>query len=321
MNRIHPEKYKREAQQAETLSVLEKHSRDILDSKIALISVDTVLYEHYENIGEAEIWLNGLHWEWLGVNQDLCRQSNASVYYRYIVLPYPYAIKNPAKRRRLIDFIVLNLHVHLWHGVICILKFLDPRKHDLRSLTNEMNFFTIPKAKEFLGLPSWYRSKSIEQVLFRGKDYERQRQLVRRWLLINYSKLTWLFYDECHFQCRRLDGWHWKQLRRFFYQLNENYRICPLCNSQEATELDHVGPRVRGHFQTLPNLQLLCGLCNRSKSTIELLANPFELRAPISPNSQSAALTATLNEPPSWLGKISRPARNEATLASILDLN
>jgi hypothetical protein len=304
--KINAEKYVRESQQAETLSDLEQHSYELLHDELVVVSADTIIYEHYRNVNNARIWLEGLHWEWLNANMELCSKSSGSVYYRYIVLPYPYVLQNTTQRKRLIDSIILNVHLHLWHGVICAIKFLDPRIHSINQLTREMNFFIIPEAEEFFGLPAYYRSNTIEQVRVVGSEYVRQQQLVKQWASMEDSDLVWLFYDEAHFERKRLSGWHWSQLRRFFFQLNAEILICPLCRTRQCTELDHIAPCSRGYFQTLLNFELLCGECNRYKSNIESV-DPFAFHTLIEPRLQSKALEQVLREPPPWLGRIRRP--------------
>lgn len=313
MVKINPGAYKREAQQAETLSNLEKHTSELLHTDLVVASADTILFEHYRDLNNALIWLHGVHWEWLQVNMELCQKSSGSVYYRYIVLPYPYVLENAAKRRALVDLIVLNLHLHLWHGVVCAVKFLDPSQQNLTKLTREMNFFVIPEALEFFGLPAYYRSREIEQVRFTGVEYEHQQKLVQQWASRPDSELVWLFYDEAHFERKRLVGWHWAQLRHFFFQLYTANRTCSLCQQRDATQLDHLGPWSKGHYQTLPNYQILCGVCNRHKSDLELVDDPFALRVFIDPRFRSKALERTLREAPPWLGRIRRPRQRKAS--------
>lgn len=321
MIQIDSSKYSgREAQQAETLRNLEDNTYDLLDKGLVVASADTIIYEHYRNIRNAEIWLEQLHWEWLRVNMDFSQQSAERIYYRYILLPYPFVIENPAKRHHLIDFIILNIHLHLWHGVVCIVKFLNPKRHDLKEIRREMNFYLIPKAEMFFGLPSYYRSQAIEQVLFTGTKYNDQQHIVSQWVKSGNSSPAWLFYDESYFESSRLPSWHWNQLRRFFLQLHTNIAICPLCRQREAKVLDHVGPVSKGYYQTLLNFQLLCEDCNRSKSNIEIVADPFALRPFLSPQLQSQALIQTLQRPPPWLGKIGRPATKTRDLAENLGL-
>tara|TARA_Y100001951_G_C11183991_1_gene207582 strand:+ start:271 stop:588 length:318 start_codon:yes stop_codon:yes gene_type:complete len=41
---------------------------------------------------------------------------------------------------------------------------------------------------------------------------------------------------------------------------------CVLCESRERIEYDHIIPFSKGGADTVRNLQLLCGLCNRKKA-------------------------------------------------------
>jgi len=316
---IDPIKYKREAEQAVAISELERHSLECLTKSTSLVTVDTIIFENYDNISEAMIWLKGVHKEWLKANAGFSIKVGTSVVYRYMVLPYPRAVDNWVKRQSLIDFIILNLHVHLWHGVVCAVKFYDPRQYCVKQITEEMNFFVIPADSLFYDFPNFNRGDSIKKTVYQGDRYEMQQKLIGKWVSGRGSALIWLFYNEEHFEKTRLAGWHWSQLRQFFFELYRDINFCQACRRNRASALDHIAPYSKGYNQSILNFQILCDECNRRKSDLEV-ANPFVPKMHFPESLLTKELDTVLTQPPTWLGNIDRPAKHKNKLAKIIGI-
>jgi hypothetical protein len=277
------------------------------------VSYDTITFELFRNLQDAGIWFKGLHREWLKENLEFVQKTSSSVMYRVLVFPYPYAI-SPYHRKALREFIVLNLHVHLWHGVVCGIKFLDPQKYAPDFIAQELSFSLFPRARSLLDFPGYYLSESVPVNTVEGSDFDRRIRRIQDLMLGDGSHLLWLFYDQEHYAPERLEGWHWKQLRRLFLELTRN-DTCPECRERPATALDHIGPVASAKFpQILPNFQLLCKPCNSSKGSY-VLPRPLERRYYRLPDHlDTYEMKTILESVPPWLGKVRRPERNRLEL-------
>ena len=61
--------------------------------------------------------------------------------------------------------------------------------------------------------------------------------------------------------------------QQVFTEANET---CALCGSRYDLEVDHIIPHARGGSDSVDNLQILCGECNRGK--IDRVSNHYDFR-------------------------------------------
>jgi hypothetical protein len=299
--------------QAEALSVLETEIPRYLGSgKLSSVLVaDTALFEHYDEPAKCVAWLTAALRAWLRTNEQFNRDVGASIFYRYIVLACPSALANPYRRKSLIDFILLNLHLHLWHGVICGIVFLDPRKVDVGKVSLDLNFTAIPVAGTLYDMPTFYESSDIKVAKRTGSAARSRLEQATRWLFPGGRQPIWLYYDEANFSHTRLSGWRWEQLRDFFRSLYGPNPACPGigigCPRKLASfSLDHIAPISWGHFQTLINFRPLCKQCNSAKGDYQS-EDPFNIRLLLPPDLRTRELEDLHRIAPPWLGKVDRP--------------
>ncbi len=315
---IDPAKFRREAAYAEMIYDLQTTAANSTDAGLVMVGFDSIIFENYRNLENALMWFEGAHPQWLRNNMEYAEKTGHSVMVRLIILPYPTALKTSFLRRRLREFIVLNLHLHLWHGVLCCVKFFDPLRVSASQMAQALGFFTFPKMRRFYDLPDFNKSEHARKSIVQGSGYEESYRRVRDWVARERDWI-WLFYDEQHFERSRMSGWHWHQLRSFFTELMRGDLLCPECRKRVADQLDHIGPVAEQYLQTVLNFQLLCGVCNRRKSDTTV-TDPFQLRYPLPNQLNSLTLQRVLREPPPWLGKLPRPTSRPHELFKIAGL-
>jgi hypothetical protein len=308
--KIAADRYRVEAEKAERLSELERILPDYLfpRRKAAILVGDTLLFENYRCLSLAAGWFGGLRAAWLESNLELNNAASESVFHRIVLLPYPAVLANPFDRRALIELILLHLHLQLWHGIVCGVKFLNPRS--VRHWTlDDLHFVSAPHAEKFFDFPGWTRGDTImKQVLEGGKARASLARIRGSWLHAGQSRVLWLWYDEDHFRSApRLAGSHWARIRRFFAELHRGCDTCPACHERKATDVDHRAPFAGGFFQTLPNFQFLCGPCNKAKSKTLVGPDPFKPPLCLPDEYRSARSQGILDSRPPWLGNVRRP--------------
>jgi hypothetical protein len=311
------------AAQAEALSSLEKALPSYIDGKstLAIIAADTVVFENYNNPEPALAWLNQALRAWLRTNAQLNAFAEGSIFYRYLVFPYPFVLENWAARADLIRTILLNVHLQLWHGIVCGVIFADPRRHDLSELIRVASFAAMPAHNLIFDLPGFYQSKSIRNQLLEGPAAHLRFEEIRKYFQERRMEPIWLFYDDQNFNGPRLTGWRWEANRRFFNNLCQPGAQCLGCGVVlEKFALDHIAPVSKGYFQTILNFQLLCGPCNSKKGT---LGGPDPYVVPmLLPNAQrSRELDEIFYQRPPWLGSLIRPGSKRELFARNLGLD
>ena len=304
------EKSRREAVQASVLYEISQTVANVLNTQTSLITVDSILFERFHDLSSAFLWHQGVHRDWINANLRFALAATTSVVFRFIVVPYPYAIRNSYKRQLLKETIIEHVHFHLWHGVTCGVLFLDPNIVSRETVT-DITFLSIPHARIFFDTPN-YHEADTRGGKFSDRRYDLHNQRIHEWLSQRTLKPIWLFYEDAHYSYKRLRGWHWSQLRRFFVELNRNERCPgPGCATQldnTSVALDHIGPISETFPQTIRNFQLLCRKCNERKGRI-VPVDPFVQRVHFPDLLNSEALKLILRHEPSWLGTIRRPSR------------
>jgi 5-methylcytosine-specific restriction endonuclease McrA len=274
-----------------------------------VLVADTAIAENYSDPAKCLAWLTASHRSWLRANASFNQMAERQVFYRYVLLPYPSIVRNLAKRQLLADIILLHLHLHLWHGVICGVVFLDPRKTELANILEDLNFVAIPSQRVFLDTPAFYRGESLRTSVLTDARANRRLEDAHRVLFAGgRGRPIWLHYDEANFSRERLQGWRWDVFRAFFRNLYGPSLKCSLCgNLIGAFELDHIAPVSRGFYQTLINFRPLCAKCNREKSDI-VGENPFQLKLLLSEELGTRELDDIHRLPPPWLGTVDGPS-------------
>jgi len=268
------------AAQAEALSLLQHKIPQYLERGrlVSVLATDTALLQYYDDPKNCKAWLTVALREWLRTNDQFNRDVGATVFYRYMVVALPSVLKNWAKQRALIELILLNVHLQMWHGVVCGVVFLNPEKVDVRQVVRDLNFTAIPSAGLIYDLPSFYQSERIDVTQKTGTHAKSHMAKAWQWLFQNGEQPIWLHYDEANFYGPKLSGWRWIQLRRFFMALYGHNTICIGCLKRVTDfSLDHIAPFSGRYFQTIINFRPLCGVCNSAKGTFQA-EDPFNLR-------------------------------------------
>ncbi len=211
-------KYHNVSKQAHALQELERLASEWTDLKSILVMHDSILYECYEDLSKATIWFDGLHYDWLRSNKELITEGKSSRIFRVMMVPYPYIISNNFKRKALMEFIVLNIHMQLWHGIICCVKFFDPRVTPIRNVITKLNIAVFPRIRSLFDFPDYYHAEDFKKNVITKAAFDRRQCCTRSMLLDadNKTALIMLFYDEKNFWPESRESWHWKQMRRFF---------------------------------------------------------------------------------------------------------
>lgn len=313
--------YRRIARQAEVLSVFAREIPNHIEknSLFAVLVTDTVIAENYKDASKCLAWLTLAHRAWLNENHEFNRMAERLIIYRYILLPYPSLITNWQKRRRLIDIILLHLHLQLWHGVICGVVFLDPRKTNIARVLNDLNFLSIPSHNIFFEAPAFYNGDNLKTIRYSNNQANMRYRAVNQMLSTHGSDPLWLHYDEANFSGERLSGWRWNMLRQFFRRLYGPDVVCTECHAATDTfALDHIAPISQGYYQTIINFSPLCKRCNSSKSDITR-EDPFKVKILLPTDLQTRELDDIQRQPPQWLGKVRSPTSLRDLTARILE--
>jgi hypothetical protein len=304
--------HRRVAAHAEALAQMEREiaARIERTKLFAVLVADTAIAENYADPWHCLDWLTASHRAWLRTNQRFNEMAERLIFYRYMLLPYPSLLRNSEKRRLLIDVIMLHVHLHLWHGVICGIVFVDPRQQKIAEVLEDLNFIAIPSQQAFLDTPAFYRGENLTTSVITGSRADRQMAEAERALSGDGARRpVWLHYDERTFEGPRLDGWRWQALRRFFQALYGPRMRCaaPDCGVElKSFELDHIAPIGKRYYQTLPNFRPLCVRCNREKGD-RLREDPFALRLMLPEDLRTRELEDIYRLPPPWLGRVATP--------------
>jgi hypothetical protein len=312
------------ASQAEVLSEIEKEVPNYLDAtpRLALMAADTVIFENYSNPAQCLAWLTAALREWLKANERFNDMVGTSIFYRYIVLPFPTILQNPYKRHILVETILLHVHLQLWHGVICGVIFADPRRVDVNKVVQILNFLAMPVHNVFYDVPNFYRLETLRKTFLQETSAARRIEDVRSFVTSQKQKPIWLYYDEQNFGGNRLKGWRWEALREFFRSLYGPRLVCsgPGCGKDIGEfALDHIAPVSKKYFQTVVNFRPLCKPCNRLKSDL-VGEDPFRPWLRLPEEYQTRELDDIYRQRPPWLGKLTRPGSREEVLARNLGL-
>jgi hypothetical protein len=167
------------------------------------------------------------------------------------------------------------------------------------------NFASLPHADILYDAPGFHSDGGLDLRTIRGSESHRRITGVVR-ELAGKARPLWLFYDEQNFSTQRLTGWRWNVLRRFFEFLCSPMRCIGCGTSIRRFALDHIAPIAKRHFQTLPNFQPLCKMCNSAKGDREG-DDPFGVRLLIPQHLRTNRLDQIMRQRPEWLGFINRP--------------
>ena len=316
--------YRRDALEAELMASYERELLNHIDiSRPAIVlSSDTTIAEMYDDPWSCLVWFRGAHQYWLKKNFEFIEKAKNQIYYRYIFVPHPCFQKNLQKRRILVELIQLHLHLHLWHGVVTGVVFVDPRRNNIKGLIRDLNFVSVPRHQLFFESRDFFREQDIIfNKLFDNIATKKYTSIISS---IAQQKLSpiWLYYNETNFSRDRITGWRWQTLREFFSKLYGPKISCYYC-SRENTEtfaLDHIAPISHGYYQTLLNFRPLCKSCNSGKGAI-IGDNPYKLRLLFPQDLDTVELNRILSEPPSWLGNIVSPtSRREIERSLIVNI-
>lgn len=311
------------AAQFKVLLPLKNQIENVMESnkRFSVIFFDTQIYETHNSIDVAGGWLTGALAEWLEINAQILDTIGHDALYRIVLLPYPHTVANLAKRQLLVDYIRLIMHVHLWHGVICPVYFVDPKTMPDISIISKHIFVAMPKNKIFIPMPNFFRADSAYVSTLEGSQAIKAIRDAFCRIGLHRRKPIWLFYDEDNFQDgEKLSGWRWKSQRQFFHALYGTTIHCLLCHSAISHWcLDHIAPYALGFSQTLLNFQPLCRECNSAKGTLPV-SNPRKIPLFIPPTVESQHLTSIVENPPPWLGKRRMKRTKESVTGWFRDL-
>ena len=307
------------ATQAEILSEVVGEMGGHLERRrpAAVLSPETVFVEHFGNPSEYLQWLTPVLMEYLQRDADFNEETGRSLVYRYVFLPITAREHNWFERRRLIQSILMTLHVQMWFGVICGVYFVDQATVTREQLVTLANFACLPHADILFDVPGFHSETGLDLLQLRGGETTRRIAAMIQTLAGKSARPLWLFYDEANFSRARLIGWRWNVLRRFFERLCTPMRCVGCGTSIRRFALDHIAPVAAGHFQTLINFQPLCKTCNSAKGAQEG-DDPFGIRVLISPDLQTRTLDDVMRLPPRWLGSVRRP-QNPAEIRAVLE--
>jgi 5-methylcytosine-specific restriction endonuclease McrA len=281
----------------------------------SVVVADTAVAENYTDPARCLAWLTASHRSWLRSNAEFNRRAERLIFFRHILLPYPSVLRNWQKKQLLIDIILLHVHLHLWHGVICGVVFFDPRSAVLANVIEDLNFIAIPSHHVFLDTPAFYRGESVQTTLLAAQQADQRLASINRLLVGNGRGVPiWLHYDEATFSRKRLEGWRWEALRAFFRQLYGPRLVCIGCRHEIGRyELDHIAPISSGYPQTIVNFRPLCRACNRKKGAL-IGEDPFQTRILLPPEIRTRELDDIQRLPPPWLGTLDSSSLTPRTL-------
>ncbi len=295
---------------ARVLATLEREITERIEQSdlFAVLVADTAIVENYTKPEECLAWLTASHRSWLRANAGFNEKAGRLAFYRYVLLPYPSLIRNLPKRQLLIDVILLHVHLHLWHGIICGVVFLNPKKDKVSGVLADLNFVAIPSQRAFMDTPAFYRGENIAtSVIADAKASRRLKEVHRTILGGSRGRPIWLHYDEANFSRQRIRGWRWDALRSFFRILYGKEMRCALCGQPLAAfELDHIAPLAHGFRQTLINFRPLCRKHNAEKGDM-VSENPFQLKLLLPEALRTHDLDDIHRLSPPWLGKMAPP--------------
>jgi len=297
------------ADQAEVLGAIARDIPNHLERSrvLAIIAADTALFENYSDPEKCYTWLTAALRMWLRTNEGFVREVGEAVFYRYMILPFPSIVRNEEKRQNLIDVILMNVHLQLWHGVICGILFADPRRVNSRTIAHELNFTAIPRAEVFYDAPGIHRAGDLNAQTLRGGQVSQRMRRLHEWLTPRRGEPLWLHYDEANFDGPRLRGWRWDVLRGFFRGLYGPTMYCARCNRRLGTfELDHIAPHKYGYPQTIINFRPLCKEHNLQKGASRG-EDPFHVRLLLPEDLRTREIDDLHRLPPPWLNRIKSP--------------
>jgi hypothetical protein len=316
------ERQGRVAAHAAALANLERQLTGRLDrsNQFAILVADTAIAENYSKPRECLAWLAASHRSWLRINAAFNEQVGRLAFYRYVLLPSPGLVRNLARRQALIDVILLHLHLQLWHGIICGVVFLDPRRAGVAKVLRDLNFVSIPSQHFFIDTPQFYQGSNIESSTVDRSNADRRLAQVWQTLFAGGKGAPiWLHYDEANYSGRRLHGWRWEAFRYFFRRLYGPMLRCslPLCGRLVGPfELDHIAPVSKRFHQTLINFRPLCVRCNREKGDM-VHEDPFQIKLLLPEELRTRELDDIQRQPPDWLGKV-RPPQSASEIGKSL---
>jgi hypothetical protein len=300
------------AAQITVLQEIEKRVETHFDRKSFICCFDTLLYEHYEDTEAYYAWCAGALQYWLLKNSAWTKSLGRYSVFRFIFLPQPNLIRRRSIRYSFLQNVMFNAHLHLWHGVVVCLLFLDPSRYPPMSISKDLNITSIPDHDVLLGSVSFYGSNHLE--IFDSVGSKSHARFQRLYSLIRASAYPpfWLWYDQENYSYKRIVGGRWETLRELFRVFEPDPFVCPMCRQPGNYTLDHILPVAdrRGlsngpRYQTLLNFSPLCHSCNSSKQDQVPRITPFSVPEFVPLWCRTDELRRIINDPPPWLGSVS----------------
>ena len=285
---------------------IESELQNSLEAKRGILSFDTVFLEPKRK-NPWEHWIVGEQFKWLNRNAAFTTQMEQHHWCRVLALPRLPFISDYEERKRRIRSIMMYVHLHLWHGVIAGVVFVDPLRPDTgRFDIADLNFVSVPRAQQMFYIPKYYRSVDpVCTLLDANSSTDYLRQVVADFRFTRRS-VTWLWYDQWNFSSERLPPYRWNSLRLFFSELYKNNLVCEYCCEPftlQNFDLDHIMARSLGYPQTIMNLRPIHSGCNRRKQDKLPADSPFNIPGFVEgPHCTPQLISAfERNESPNWL--------------------
>jgi 5-methylcytosine-specific restriction endonuclease McrA len=301
---------RRQAQWAELYNEIKNDVDHYLERGHGVFSIDTLFIDHQDNRKKWLNWLEREQLDWLIQNERFCREIGQYHWYRILVLPYIPTISDAEKRIEIFMYILIYIHLHLWHGVVVGVLFSDTNKlSDMWSIS-DLNFVSIPGQQYMFYIPAYYNSEYVHYDKLSGTTAIDRLHFVKNGLKLNRRSIIWLYYDECNFFGRkRLPPWRWKAFRKFFEILYLNNRFCEYCYQEyKEFDLDHIIPLNHEVPQTIMNFRPIHAHCNKRKNINSRPYDPFCIPSFVPERFQTLILQNIFSKhgKPKWINELQK---------------
>jgi len=290
------------------------------EDNFSIVCFDSALYKTHLTEEHYYAWTTLSMDLWLKRNQQILLDVKRSIIYRCIFVP-TFESVDPGKRQLLKDVISFNFHLHMWHGIILCVIFLDPKQFPPSLISKKFDVTSIPNQNVVILAKDFYESDTLNISQMNDKLAHDRLNEMRLLIKQSGTKPILLWYDEDNFSPNRMRGARWEMFRRLYLRMEAGSFVCTRCLKRKVLsefELDHILPIADGHKQTIVNLQGICKSCNCSKGAGYEKYNPFCIPAYVPPYLRNESLLGALTKDPEWLGKISRPRNMEEAMKVFL---